>query len=124
MKINRETLKRNVKEYELMKKEVIRKENEIKIANEEKNYERFLMNEKENLQTIELQMIKASRRGRNKYKTTIIEDTNLLYSRIRMYERYFKESGFKVNVRLYFTTRESIFDLCDTIIGYQLEIKW
>ena len=123
-KINKEILQRNVKEYELMKKEEIKREIEIKMVNEEKYYERFRINEKENIQAIELQMIKASKRGRNKYKTVIIEDTNLLYSRIRMYQRYFEESGFKVNIKLAFKTRKSIFDLCDSIIGYDIEIKW
>lgn len=123
-KINREILQRNVKEYELMKQEEIKREIERKIANEEKYYERFKINEKENIQTIELQMLKASKCGRNKYKTAIIEDTNLLYSRIRMYQRYFEESGFKVNIKLAFKTRKSIFDLCDSIIGYDIEIKW
>ncbi|MBQ2408407.1 MAG: hypothetical protein II309_03140 [Bacilli bacterium] len=123
-KINREILQRNVKEYELMKQEEIKREIERKIANEEKYYERFKINEKENIQTIELQMLKASKCGRNKYKTVIIEDTNLLYSRIRMYQRYFEESGFKVNIKLAFKTRKSIFDLCDSIIGYDIEIKW
>lgn len=123
-KINREILQRNVKEYELMKQEEIKREIERKIANEEKYYERFKINEKENIQGIELQMLKASKCGRNKYKTVIIEDTNLLYSRIRMYQRYFEESGFKVNIKLAFKTRKSIFDLCDSIIGYDIEIKW
>lgn len=123
-KINREILQRNVKEYELMKQEEIKREIERKMVNEEKYYERFKINEKENIQAIELQMIKASKRGRNKYKTVIIEDTNLLYSRIRMYQRYFEESGFKVNIKLAFKTRKSIFDLCDSIIGYDIEIKW
>lgn len=123
-KINREILQRNVKEYELMKQEEIKREIERKIANEEKYYERFKINEKENIQAIELQMLKASKCGRNKYKTVIIEDTNLLYSRIRMYQRYFEESGFKVNIKLAFKTRKSIFDLCDSIIGYDIEIKW
>jgi Ni,Fe-hydrogenase III large subunit len=123
-KINREILQRNVKEYELMKQEETKREIERKMVNEERYYERFKINEKENIQAIELQMLKVSKRGRNKYKTVIIEDTNLLYSRIRMYQRYFEESGFKVSIKLAFKTRKSIFDLCDSIIGYDIEIKW
>jgi Ni,Fe-hydrogenase III large subunit len=123
-KINKEILQRNVKEYELMKQEETKREIERKMVNEERYYERFKINEKENIQAIELQMLKVSKRGRNKYKTVIIEDTNLLYSRIRMYQRYFEESGFKVNIKLAFKTRKSIFDLCDSIIGYDIEIKW
>jgi Ni,Fe-hydrogenase III large subunit len=123
-KINKEILQKNVKEYELMKQEETKREIERKMVNEERYYERFKINEKENIQAIELQMLKVSKRGRNKYKTVIIEDTNLLYSRIRMYQRYFEESGFKVNIKLAFKTRKSIFDLCDSIIGYDIEIKW
>jgi tRNA (guanine-N7-)-methyltransferase len=66
---------------------------------------------------IEKYKIFLSKNAQIYFKT---DDENLFNASIK----YFEESGFKVNIKLAFKTRKSIFDLCDSIIGYDIEIKW
>ena len=110
----REELKRNVEEFKAKEQEEI-----------EQAYRNRIEKLKEILETIEADMINASREGKSKYRFCRIDNYIDKVSYVDDIKRYFEERGFKVKVKTQqmFNFGIGVFDI-NTNLCHTITISW